>query len=718
VALDPVRGEKGLWRAPTSEANEPGVHALIIGISEYPFMAGGARSGDVSNNYGLGQLYVSAKTAARLFGWLRARDSFAERPLKSCRLLLSPQHGREAEYVAAVAGENFDLPDFESVRRNIIAWADEFRRQRSAQFQANASIFFFSGHGLEYSSTPSIVARDFLDPTSGEAGLQYNVAILGLRNALRTYNLSASFFFIDACRNVPFGLMTVNPVGDPVLKPSTTFVTTPRPLAWIQATSTGAFAYSPADVEADGTFFGQALINALSGYPPAFVPYDLEKDPCQLRFGQFESFVKTRTHELLSSVNRQLTQLPEAGGDPYEWSALLAETPRSSFRAETPAEPKTSSKHAAGALSEERPESTVVSGLTSGQANATAKVWETNWLRKLGPATLVAKPLTELQQDGTLVHNVLLKHEYLTGPWLTTFSFCDVPARRREPSEPPFVAQVRSADQAGTLTVWLDLLIGRGEMRDTVWISVGGGRTGWPKLAVALPRDVDGMPVRLEAVFSHDSSLQSGMLQSFTARVGPPSLLPSTTDKLLVRIWKGIWEAQRSEIFSSLQEAAAEVEDVEAAEKALSQKGRSPIAAAIGTAILLQTGALERLRDWPRNLVLLFNNPEGAVLWSETLFKRAEAQHTPWSPEAVEYFGKISGLGPPRLSSVLGMAVRRLDTFASLGAAHSLHGDMQLASAINRVRRAAQLARSGGTFAAFGPLPDDFDPDWIYGSTL
>jgi hypothetical protein len=69
IAADP--NTKGLWLPETPR--KAGTHAIIIGVSDYPHLSGGsAPPADLApDNGGLGQLEVSAKTAAKIFNWLK-----------------------------------------------------------------------------------------------------------------------------------------------------------------------------------------------------------------------------------------------------------------------------------------------------------------------------------------------------------------------------------------------------------------------------------------------------------------------------------------------------------------------------------------------------------------------------------------------------------------------------------------------------------------------
>src|SRR5687768_1898662 len=94
MALTPVRDTPGLWRADDWQKNKPGVYALIVGVSEYPFLGDGKSA--VEETFGLEQLISSAGTAARFFDWLRRHFKYGDMQLVWCKLLLSPTASEKA----------------------------------------------------------------------------------------------------------------------------------------------------------------------------------------------------------------------------------------------------------------------------------------------------------------------------------------------------------------------------------------------------------------------------------------------------------------------------------------------------------------------------------------------------------------------------------------------------------------------------------------------
>ena len=84
MSMQPDAATPGLWVNTEWEQGMAGTFAVVIGISRYAYLQGGAES------YMLGQLYVSATTAYRFFRWLCDDYIYTTSPLAKCWLLLSP----------------------------------------------------------------------------------------------------------------------------------------------------------------------------------------------------------------------------------------------------------------------------------------------------------------------------------------------------------------------------------------------------------------------------------------------------------------------------------------------------------------------------------------------------------------------------------------------------------------------------------------------------
>src|SRR6266849_9591483 len=75
--------------------DSPGTHALIVGISSYPYLRGGTDP-RAPDDFGFGQLTSPAISAFRFGQWLSERAE-PPVPLATCRMMLAPS---EAELSA------------------------------------------------------------------------------------------------------------------------------------------------------------------------------------------------------------------------------------------------------------------------------------------------------------------------------------------------------------------------------------------------------------------------------------------------------------------------------------------------------------------------------------------------------------------------------------------------------------------------------------------
>jgi hypothetical protein len=121
MTLVPDKTTPGLWR--DGSPNVPGVHALIIGISAYPHLRDGGGS-PAEDDGQMGQLEVSAKTAAKIFDWVKKRGTVSGALVKSCRLLLAPRPGEKLE-VEELTQSHYADATFESIRAATKAWGNE-----------------------------------------------------------------------------------------------------------------------------------------------------------------------------------------------------------------------------------------------------------------------------------------------------------------------------------------------------------------------------------------------------------------------------------------------------------------------------------------------------------------------------------------------------------------------------------------------------------------
>jgi hypothetical protein len=138
-------GNPGLFVNPGWEPGTPGAFAVIIGVSDYPYLRDGSEWRPGDETYGLGQLFVSAATATAFFDWFSDRYDFRSTPPARCWLLLSPN---AEELAAAGAGDSGAAPaTLENCELALQAWYAAMEESGPAAPDSRG-YFFFSGHGL------------------------------------------------------------------------------------------------------------------------------------------------------------------------------------------------------------------------------------------------------------------------------------------------------------------------------------------------------------------------------------------------------------------------------------------------------------------------------------------------------------------------------------------------------------------------------------------
>ncbi len=194
---------------------QPGLHALIAGVSAYPHLPGG--TGRAAPNYfGMQQLSSAALTAYKVYQWLLNRQRNLPAQLATCRLLLSPS---PAELDAEPSLRGFAHP---CTKENFCRMATDWRTDASSH-KENVTLFYFVGHGVQRSKNDQILLlEDFGDGIGGtlDKSFDSNNLFYGMSSSVSLANMAETqFYFIDACRVLPskfkdFERMTVPDVFD------------------------------------------------------------------------------------------------------------------------------------------------------------------------------------------------------------------------------------------------------------------------------------------------------------------------------------------------------------------------------------------------------------------------------------------------------------------------------------------------------------------------
>lgn len=183
------------------EAQKPGLHALIIGVSVYDFLGKVATKPTdptmltISNS--LPQLEGPAQAARDLADFLIARKDRLTKPLSTLRFLAAPSQAEAA--AGSTAFQGVMAPTSDNIEAAIKDWQKDAARSND-----EATLFFFSGHGTQVSKVDSIILpQDFL---GGTTVFDKTTKVMDIWNGMavsKTVPAIAQnqFYFIDACRD-------------------------------------------------------------------------------------------------------------------------------------------------------------------------------------------------------------------------------------------------------------------------------------------------------------------------------------------------------------------------------------------------------------------------------------------------------------------------------------------------------------------------------------
>jgi hypothetical protein len=273
-----------------SLGNNPGLHALLVGVSLYPHLPGGGGV-TAEQHFGMGQLRSPALTAYRLYQWLKRRNQNLPVPLATCRLLLSPS---PEEIAVEPALANFNAS---STWKNFSFEAKAWRTD-AANCTENQTLFYFGGHGVQRSRTdPIMLSHEFGDAVGGT--LTRGVALNNIFNAMApsaSYPSIArtQFYFVDACRVQPESFKEKELLSVPDLMDVDIGGIDNRCAPIFYASVAGATAYA---LDCMPTLFGLALLDAL------------ERDAADLRVDDTGERWVVTSHSLDRALKIRLAEL-------------------------------------------------------------------------------------------------------------------------------------------------------------------------------------------------------------------------------------------------------------------------------------------------------------------------------------------------------------------------------------------------------------------------
>lgn len=242
-----------VWPAAEQDivADQPRLHAFVIGVGDYPHLNGGIGPLAV-DPLGLSQITTPRFTVPAIVHWLLNEYRNPACPLGSVEMLASP-----AAQIALPGGGQADVQraTMSKVRQSFVDW-----QARCAKQADSIALFYFCGHGL-HKGEQFLLPEDFGDPALPKRW-ENCIDFDGMRVGMLKCPAQTQLFFVDACRETPFGMLTQLQIqGDPLID-GAGIGDTVRCSAAYYATAQGQQAYGPAD---GVTYFGQALLSCLNG---------------------------------------------------------------------------------------------------------------------------------------------------------------------------------------------------------------------------------------------------------------------------------------------------------------------------------------------------------------------------------------------------------------------------------------------------------------------
>jgi hypothetical protein len=232
-------------------ADQPRLHAFVVGVAHYPHLNGGIPGQLALNPLGLGQVTTPRHTALAIANWLLHDYKHADKPLGSMELVLSPSEQVPNSAGVQVGVESATFVNIESAFNRWVA--------RCSTNKDNIAFLYFCGHGLQ-KVDQFMLPEDFGNPAIANAWRNC-INFDAMRSGMRSCKAQTQLFFVDACREAPFGMLDqVNVNGQALI--SATLGDSVKCSAAYYATTQGKQAFGPAN---DVTYFGRAIMHCLNG---------------------------------------------------------------------------------------------------------------------------------------------------------------------------------------------------------------------------------------------------------------------------------------------------------------------------------------------------------------------------------------------------------------------------------------------------------------------
>jgi hypothetical protein len=679
VKLQPAAVEPGLWVNPAWQEGQPGAFAVVIGVSRYEHLEGGASPAQEA--YGLGQLAVSALTAFEVFRWLDGTFRVEGCPIARCWLLLSPT-AQELAHEPALQ-TNLTAPTFDHCKKALRFWHHHMSRSPAAAAEHSRALFFFSGHGLEvHQEHQVLLPSDYLAPPS--PSLDDAISTDNLKKGLASLAVRHHLFFLDACRNDHQALRAKNLKGATILTEDESALTNAERIApQLYATASGQQAYQQPDPEKGLSLFGRALLDGLAGTP------DLELDCagalCAVNLYPLHGYVKRRVIELIDAAKAQVRQPVKLSGIVDNEAITFVDRPRMLGTPPSPA-----------------PTVRGIGPKGLREASPVAEHSRALHDRALTVTRSLDAPMRERvsRQDDQIAHD-LFGSENVTAFWTTRLRVFRLGRRDWLDANALRLHSVERDEDTRTYRVDMEFAENaRDDIGHWLQTSDGAGTTH----ACVLSADKHALPIfsiEFDVSFDDGSGRQLSRLDAYLS-LQNTGMLGAAAEMWSRYRTADVGEAVRAFELTTLEQMVREKLD-------------SPLAATVAGIILLRANRLDRLHDWLRNLANWFpERPEGSALWAEQLMRRPADRKEAVS-EAADYLADLTTRGLPHTAEALSYAVRLADVLVRLERRISARQREKLKILGQRIQTTLPFFRPGGLFTAYSGFPADTNPAELVG---
>jgi hypothetical protein len=282
----------------------PATHALVIGVSHYPHLPGGASKQKVANPDGMAQLASPAKSARAVAQWLIEQYDCPKRPLASVALLTSEKAPGKFEFKPRGNGKKAGVvptaATMPAVKQAILDW--------HASGDTNPDhllLFYFCGHGISAGVEQALLMADFGEqphaPLAGALDFRrfhVNMEECAARNQC---------YFIDACR-IGSALLKGNQgfSGDPVIQwvgaaPNPNGQMRLGPILFATLAEAGAYARA-----GKVSLYTEALLDCLAGAGSGD-----EAGPWEVQVSVLQRALTRLMREASDALGMPLAQIPQ-----------------------------------------------------------------------------------------------------------------------------------------------------------------------------------------------------------------------------------------------------------------------------------------------------------------------------------------------------------------------------------------------------------------------